>query len=181
VFIARGLAEMSARVPERHREHQPPLGFADVHLFNPAGMWPNDPLLDLDPVDMRRIRHVIPRLGWQASDDLLRPSPHGSAIRTQRHRVHPGTKLDHFVVGHPRAHIAACQVQARCPAVPGQGIWAIGDQAIDPHVLTTGHVPEQPGNGVQVWMGAEPHLVIGQLIEAVRDLRIHGLVRGQEE
>jgi hypothetical protein len=130
---------------------------------------------------------LVPCLGTQRGDDLLRPAPDSRAVGSDPRDVGTSRHLADLGIGHPRADDAPRHVHATHPLVI-EDLISTGDDRIDRGIFGPRHVPEEPHERVEAGGRAQPHLVIVELEDtldqrraAAHVARVHGGVLAKEK
>src|SRR6266851_5007603 len=98
----------------------------------------------------------------QGFDHGQRPGRHRLPVAAQRFQIDAKAQLVHLGIAHAGADIATWHLETSEPSLV-QRLGAVGEKAVDSHVLDARGVPDKPGYRVDAGMRAAPKLRLREL------------------
>ena len=164
-------ADVLVRVGEGEVEEALALGPAEVVLEQAGGTGVGEALGEEDTAEERLVEGRVEVEAVELGDDGARAGFDRLRIALQGRQVDGCVEFVHLGEGHTAAIVAPGNVYALGPIagyVQGTGVASrtgiqdlgqAGDEAVDGGIFDPGKMPEVPGDGVELWVGAYTHEV----------------------
>src|SRR5262245_40516778 len=137
--------------------------------------WSEHTFFHDDLMQIGGINHLVQLLRVERVNDGKRPLADGSPIGSESRQVDPCTEVRHLVIRHTGATIAQGDVQTRHPPLLVEDLWTVAHEPLHAEVLRACHVPDNPGNRVEIGTGTMAQLGRTELAEeGVNGLRSGG-------
>jgi hypothetical protein len=81
-------------------------------------------------------------------------------VGTKGGQIDTVTQVGHFLTGHPGAVVADGYLHLLAPIPLVQYLGSVGDQAVNTCIFDTGHVPDEPCERIDDWLGPGAHVFV---------------------
>src|SRR5712691_3648139 len=176
------LVIVTERMQETHlSEHPGAASPAGPELREPLGAGGHHALREHHAPDALPRDQSFQIRALQRLDHGQRPGRHRLPVAAQRFQIDAQAQLVHLGIAHAGADIATWHLETSEPSLV-QRLGAVGEKAVDSHVLDARGMPEKPGYRVDAGMRAAPKLRLRELgKEAVDQAAVEIAVARQEE